>query len=383
MQKLSGYIDELVLKPKLRYLFWEATTRCNCSCRHCGSDCGVGEFAGMSGSSESGEQTEFAESEGSLTAEEMCGFLDQVARDFSPRGVMLCITGGEPLMRRDLFDVMAHAARLGFLWGMTSNGVLISDDVVRKMADTNCKTVSVSLDGLKHSHNALRGNRELHLKHDSNENRQDDCFEEAIAGIKRLVKSKSFTNVQVTTVLHKGNFHELEDMYTLVEALGVDSWRLTNIEPIGRANQMKEDFLSADDFHALFAFIRSHRQKRSKVPVTFGCSHYVTPEYEMDVRDDFFICGAGILIASILHNGDIYGCPDIERKYGLVQGNIRKDRFADIWASGFSQFRQRRDMTNPVCAGCPDASFCRGDSAHTWDFDNCLPKLCLKEQWRF
>jgi radical SAM protein with 4Fe4S-binding SPASM domain len=170
-------------------------------------------------------------------------------------------------------------------------------------------------------------------------------------------------------------------VYSFVEARGVDSWRLTNIEPIGRANQMEGDFLSADDFHGLFNFIRSCRQKWSKVPVTYGCSHYVTPEYEMDIRDYSFICGAGILTASILQNGDIFACLDIDRKYGLVQGNIRKDRFAEVWKNRFLPFRQRRDMENPDCSQCPDVQFCRGDSAHTWDFDSRRPRLCLLKLW--
>jgi radical SAM protein with 4Fe4S-binding SPASM domain len=294
----------------------------------------------------------------------MCTFLNQFARDFSPHDVMLCITGGEPLLRLNLFDVMAHAAKLGFLWGMTTNGVLLTNEHIQKMIDTNCKTLSVSLDGLERSHNALRGY---------------DCFDKVLEGINRLVSARSFSKVQVTTVIHKQNIHELPDMYFLLKSLGVDSWRLTNIEPIGRANQMERDFLTTNDFIKLFDFIRSCRQNRNKLPVLFGCSHYVTPEYEMDIRDHYFICGAGIFVASILHNGDIYACLDIERRSELIQGNIKKDKFKEIWQKCFSQFRQRRDQKNPDCAICIDSSFCRGDSAHTWDYDNNAPKCCLKQ----
>jgi len=161
--------------------------------------------------------------------------------------------------------------------------------------------------------------------------------------------------------------------------LTVDSWRLTNLEPIGRANQMKCHFLTADDFIYLFDFIRSCRQNHTKLPISFGCSHYVTPEYEMDIRDYFFICGAGTLVASILYNGDIYACLDIERRSELIQGNIKKDNFKEIWQNMFSQYRERRDRLSSLCAICLDAQFCRGDSAHTWDYDNNCAKCCLKQ----
>ena len=154
---------------------------------------------------------------------------------------------------------------------------------------------------------------------------------------------------------------------------------MTNIEPIGRANLMEKEFLSEEDFIKLFDFIRSCRMNRTKLPVSFGCNHYVTPEYEMDIRDHFFICGAGTLVASILCNGDIYACLDIERKYNLIQGNIKKDDFHNIWINGFSEFRQRRDKMNSTCAMCSDADYCRGDSAHTWDYEKDVPKCCLKK----
>ena len=346
MQKLSSYIDGLYETPKLRYMFWETTTQCNLSCKHCGNGCGKGT------------------PDDSLTTEDMISFLNQFGKDFSPDEVMFCITGGEPLLRHDLFEVMAHAADLDFLWGMTTNGILLTDVNIQKMINTNCKTVSVSLDGLSDSHNALRGH---------------SCFEQVVNAIKRLVATKSFSEVQVTTVIHKQNIHELSEMYSFVESLGVNSWRMTNIEPIGRANQMENSFLNKNDFIRLFDFIRSCRQNHTKIQISFGCNHYVTPEYEMDIRDHFFICGAGILVASILHNGDISTCLDIERKDSLIQGNIKKDDFAEIWKKGFLQYRQRRDLASSFCADCLDSDFCRGDSAHTWDYDTNTPKCCLKK----
>jgi len=347
MQKLSDYIDELYQAPKLRNLFWETTKQCNLSCKHCGSNC------------------DYSASE-DLTFDEICSFLKCFAKDFNPGEVMLSVTGGEPLLRPDLFDVMQYAADLGFIWGMTTNGTLLSYEIIQKMIKTNCKTISVSLDGLKDSHNALRGS---------------DCFNTVVENIKLLMDSQGFNHVQITTVLHKQNFRELQDMYLLCKSLGVDSWRVINVEPIGRASRMEGDFLTSVEFKELFEFIREKRLKKPAFPITYGCSHYVTLEYEMNVRDYFFICGTGINVASVLHNGDIFPCLDIERRPELIQGNIKCDDFAEIWENGFKLFRQRRDKLNKECSACSEAHFCRGDSAHTWDFDNNAPKICLKREF--
>lgn len=277
---------------------------------------------------------------------------------------MLYITGGEPLLRPDLFQVMAHACNLGFVWGITTNGTLLTDKNIQQMVDTNCKTLSISLDGLKETHDDLRG----HV-----------CFDEVIAGIKKLVASKAFAIVQVTTVVHKKNIHQLDEIHQLLCAIGIDSWRLTNIDPIGRANFSNGYFLDAEDFKYLLSFIKDYRQIPRGVPVSFGCSHFTTLEYERDIRNHYFCCGTGILTASILHNGDIFVCPNVERRPDLIQGSIRTDRFADVWKNDFKAFRVRRDLTSPVCSTCEDAYFCMGDSTHTWDYDNKIPRLCLKK----
>ena len=68
----------------------------------------------------------------------------------------VCITGGEPLLRKDFFEIMGYARSLGFHWGMTSNGTLITKDVARKLTEAGMGTISISLDGLKESHDAFR-----------------------------------------------------------------------------------------------------------------------------------------------------------------------------------------------------------------------------------
>ncbi len=346
MLLLSSYLDELCVHPKLRYLFWQATNRCNLRCQHCGSNC-----------KDTGFNNE-------LTASEMTGFWRQLSEDFSPSETYLCITGGEPLLRPDLFSIMEVAASSGFFWGMTTNGTLLTNKLIKEMYRTNCTTVSVSIDGLRDSHNTLR---------------RSNCFDDAVRGTALLIESGYFNHIQVTTVIHKGNIGQLHELHELVKRIGADSWRLLNVEPIGRAHAMKQEHLEVDDFIRLLKFIREQRKSHSKPEVLFGCSHFVTLEYEKDVRDNFFTCGSGIMIASILANGDICGCLNIEEKYNMKQGSIRSERFSEVWKEKFTLLRKRRDQESAFCSGCSDADICRGDSAHTYDFENRSPLLCLKK----
>ena len=106
MKETALLREEIRKNHKLRFLFFELTLRCNENCIHCGSRCGEAL----------GEE---------LPTEVFIGILDKVAKDFAGSLPMLNITGGEPLLRKDFFEIVNHAKQLGFSWGMTSNGTLI------------------------------------------------------------------------------------------------------------------------------------------------------------------------------------------------------------------------------------------------------------------
>ena len=110
--------------------------------------------------------------------------------------------------------------------------------------------------------------------------------------------------------------------------------------------------------------------------VTFGCSHYLGAAAERMVRDHYFLCGAGILVASVRSNGDICACLDIENRPELVQGNIRTDDFWGVWTHRFEPFRRDRTRLSRTCSACPERTRCSGDSAHTWDHAQNEPLLC-------
>ncbi len=334
-------------KPILYNLFWETTLRCNAKCKHCGSR--AGEVCGF---------------KDELTAEEIENVLQSIANKYDASKILLNITGGEPLIRKDLFEVMDFAKKLGYHWGMTTNGILINDDVIQKMKDTKMATISISIDGMEKSHDEFRG--------------VDGSYKKIIENIQKLKKAEFLDCLQVTTVVNKSNIKELDEMYNKMKELDIDSWRIVNIDPIGRASDNENLLLDNKDYQYLINFIAKKR-KESKVNVTYGCSHYLGLKYEKETRKNMFFCSAGFTTASILYNGDIFVCPNVERRKELIQGNIRQDDFIDIWENKFQWFRDLDKLKCKECQECDDWKYCRGDSLHTWDFKNQKPKICFKK----
>lgn len=346
LDNLAEYRKILYEKPILKDLFLEVTLRCNARCEHCGSSCG-----------DTIQKDE-------ISAEDLKKTLLEISRKYNANEIILNVTGGEPLVRKDLFDIMAYASSLGFRWGMTTNGILINDEILNKMNETNMETISISLDGLKDTHESFR--------------KVPNCFDKIIENIKKLQQVPSIKIVQVTTVANKKNLHELEEVYKLMKDLNVISWRVINVDPIGRAKDNSDILLNKDEYKYLFNFIKEKREENI-MNVEYGCSHYLGLDLEKELRDTYFICTAGLYVASILSNGDIFICPDVERRKEFIQGNIKTDSFVDVWENKFKIFRNESRTRCDKCQKCSNWKYCCGDSFHTFNFDEGKPNFCIKD----
>ncbi len=339
-----GYVDSAGKAHELRYLFWECTLRCNLGCAHCGSSCAMD-----------------AALPGELSTDEIKAALSTVAEDFPAGKVMLAVTGGEPLMRPDLFEVMDHATRLGFPWGMVTNGTLLNDRAVELCQRTRMGSVSVSLDGLKAQHERLRGR---------------GSFERTLNGIARLKRAAFLQVLEVTTCPTPQVVAELDAVYEFMCTLGLDAWRIIPIAPIGRARETPQLRLDGAAWRSLLEWVRAKRaDAQAPLQVTLDEEGFLGWGWECRVRDLAYFCPAGVNIASILADGQISACPSIDRSF--IQGSIRERRFKDIWDSEFKLFRDRRWMKRGDCAKCASFGDCRGNSLHLWDSpDAGGPALC-------
>lgn len=332
-------------KYPLHTLFFEVTSRCNALCDHCGSRC-------------------MDSHKDELSAEVFKKVLEDVAKRYGTKSIMLNITGGEPLMRKNLFDITGYADRLGFKWGLVTNGMLITDNVIKKMKETNMSTISVSLDGMRETHEEFR-----HVK---------GSFDKIISGIKKMKEENFVEHIQVTFIATKKNIFELPEVYRLLSMLEIDSLRISGIDPIGRAEDNADLMLSQEDYLYLFDFMKKHI--KDSLPVVWSCSHYFgNRENTLDSTGKRFTCYTGIHVASVLSNGDIFGCPNIPRRSELIQGNVLKDNFCEIWENKFKFYRNPDRTKAKQCEKCEYWKYCKGDSFHTFDFETNTPKFCYQK----
>lgn len=314
----------------LRQLFWECTLRCNLSCRHCGSDCRKVSVTP------------------DMPLEHFLPVLDDVATMIDPKKVLVNTVGGEPLVRPDIVECGKAITDRGFLWGFVTNGVLLTEQMLRDVLNAGLRTVAVSLDGLETEHNWLRGG----------------SFDGAMSAVKLLTRTRNLL-WDVITCVNQRNFSTLPQLKQYLIDAGVTKWRIFTIFPQGRAKLNNELYLSPEQYVELMDFIAATR-KEGEINLSYSCEGFLG-DYEGVVRGHIFRCDAGTMTASILANGDISGCLSIRSHYN--QGNIYHDRFSDVWNNRFEQMRNRRWMKHDECAKCKVWDWCAGGPFHLRDDD--------------
>ena len=309
---------------ELNYLFWECTLRCNLNCIHCGSDCT--------------RDSNIPD----MPIADFLKILDKVSKEYNPHKVMVAITGGEPLLRKDLEDCGRQIYERGFPWGIVSNGYILTPDRLRDLCRSGMRSITISLDGLESSHNWLRG------KHNS--------FQKAKLAIELCANQKDLV-FDVVTCVNRKNITELESIRTLLIDSGVKKWRLFTIFPKGRAAQNELLELTNAEFRRMLDFIVDSR-KQSKIEASYSCEGFLG-SYEGKVRDGFFFCRAGITIASVLADGSISACPSLRGDF--IQGNIYKDDFLDCWNNRYDKMRNRKWAKTSKCLECNEFKYCSGN----------------------
>lgn len=269
----------------LRQLFWECTLRCDLKCRHCGSDC------------------KMQDASKDMPREDFLRVLDSIARKTDPHKVFVIISGGEPLMRKDIEQCGAEIYNRGFPWGMVSNGLHLTPQRFQGLLQAGMRSMTVSLDGLEEDHNWMRGN--------------DHSFQMVCQAIDLLVSTEGFI-FDIVTCVNRRNYPHLEKIKEFLISKGVKRWRLFTVFPVGRAALDAEMRLTNDEFRGVFDFIRRTR-KEGNIRADYGCEGFLG-NYEGEVRQNFFFCQAGITVGSVMADGSIAACTSIRADYH--QGNI-------------------------------------------------------------
>lgn len=323
------YRHSQVKSHRLSYLFWECTLRCNLHCLHCGSDCR-------------------SEAIPDMPIADFLGVLDKLRGHVVPARTLIVLTGGEPLMREDLEEAGHAFLERGFPWGMVTNGFAMTLPRFERLLAAGLRSMTVSLDGLRVSHDHFRGHAH--------------SFEKAAETIQwaSCVPGLAF---DVVTCVNKENLPELPEIRDLLISLGLRNWRIATVFPKGRAKGNPIFKLDNAEFRQVFDFIRETR-RQAGIHADYGCEGFLGP-YEKVARSNPFFCRAGINIGSVLADGSISACPSLRGDY--IQGNIYKDDFFDVWEKRFQVMRDRTWARKGDCARCRYWRYCEGGSLHLRD----------------
>lgn len=313
----------------LYQLFWECTLKCNLHCQHCGSDC----------------KSDNKQEDMPLFHFERV--LDDIKVRMPSNEILVITTGGEPLIRKDILDCGKAITKRGFMWGMVSNGMLLTPEKLDELIDAGLKTIAISFDGFEKEHNWMRGHPE--------------SFKRAEAAISALIQRDIVWDV--ITCVNKINIKKLTRFKDYLISKGIKDWRIFTVFPAGRAKGNMDLQLTDEQYNEVLEFIAQTR-KEKKINVSYGCEGFLG-NYELKVRDYPFFCQAGINVASILNDGSISGCLSIRSNYN--QGNIYNDNFVDVWNNGFQIYRDRNWMKKGECASCKMWNYCEGNGMHLRD----------------
>jgi radical SAM protein with 4Fe4S-binding SPASM domain len=311
---------------------WEMTTACNLDCVHCHTSGG-------------------APAPGELGTEEAKQLIDQLADVSAFR--MLAFTGGEPLMRSDLFELLAYAQALGFANTMATNATLIDDVIAHRLRQCGLVIAAVSLDGFDAAtHDAIRG--------------VPGAFDAALRGMKALRRAGILLHVNITAMDY--NLDQLDDLLTLVDQLGTGILLMYQLVPVGRGEAIGEAALDLSANERLIRFMaRAQTSTHAIMEPVAGPQYWpfllqragITSGPLLRLAESVFHgCSAGRGLAYIKPDGEVWPCPFIE----LSCGNVRQTPFSSIWqeATVFQRLRQRTRLLKGRCGECEYNRLCGG-----------------------
>ena len=316
---------------------WNVTRKCNLKCSHCYINAASGEY------------------NDELNTEESKRLIDQISEVSRP---LLILSGGEPLLRKDVFELIQYGTQKGLRMGLGSNGALIDNDVAKKLKEAGIKTVSISLDShVPEHHDEFRGVK--------------GSWQKAVNAIKALRDNDVL--VQVNTTLTQQNYSEIDDIMSLAEKLGVENFHLFFLVPTGRGTKIADITPAMYENMIKTTFAKTARHKLNVRPSCAPQFMRIAKDMNLDMRQWIRGCIAGLYYCRVYPNGEITPCPYLPVKLG----NIREKSFKDIWFNS-DIFKALRDFNTlkGKCGACEYRSLCGGCRARAYGLSSDFIDYC-------
>ncbi len=318
-----------------RLIFWELTKKCNLACLHCRAEAEDFDYSGE------------------VALARAKKVIDDIVEVSEP---ILVLTGGEPLYRKDIFDIASYAGEKGLRVALATNGTLIDTKTAKRIKDTGIARVSISIDGsTAASHDGFRG--------------IVGSFDDAVRGARLL--REAGVEFQFNTTVTKRNVEEIEDILKFAEDEGAAALHLFMLVPVGCGVEIAEtDMISSEKYEEVLYWFYG---RSKEVPLEFKAT--CAPHYYRIIRqqakeegrilsleEDGMAamtrgCLAGSGVCFISHTGDVQPCGYLP----MVAGNVLKKPFKDIWEDS-DLFRSLRDpgLLKGKCGECAYRVVCGG-----------------------
>jgi radical SAM protein with 4Fe4S-binding SPASM domain len=271
---------------------------------------------------------------------------------------LLVLSGGEPLLRKDVYELIRYGTEKGLRMGLGSNGGLIDTKAAAKLKEAGIATVSISLDShIPTQHDEFRG--------------VEGSWDKAIAAVKAL--SENDILVQVNTTVTQQNYGQIGDIMKLSEQVGVENFHLFFLVPTGRGSKIAD--ISPEMYENMIktTFARVSKHKLNVRPSCAPQFMRIAKDMGLDMRQWIRGCIAGMYYCRIYPNGDITPCPYLPVKLG----NTREKSFKEIWFNSpvFKAIRNP-DLLKGKCGLCEYKTLCGGCRARAYGLSSDFIDFC-------
>jgi heme b synthase len=324
-----------------RLVAWEITRACNLACVHCRA------------------AAQYDPDPAELTTTEGLSLIEQIAA-LNPSTILI-LTGGEPLMRPDVFDLAAEGTKRGLRVVMAPNGTLITPDTASRMLDSGIQRISVSVDGpTAADHDRFRG--------------VDGAFDRLMEGLEHA--RRVGLEFQVNTTVTRRNLKQIQQIQDMVVELGAMAHHIFLLVPTGRGRELAEEAISAQEYEDVLSWFYT-RQVALDLQLKATCApHYHrilrqkakadglkvdTDTFGLDAVSKGCLGGQGFVFVS--HTGQVQPCGYLD----LDCGQVREKTFADIYRNSpvFTALRDKSQYTGK-CGRCEYWNVCGGCRARAY-----------------
>ena len=321
--------------PSCKLIAWEVTRSCNLACKHCRAEAHEEPYPGE------------------LDTDEAKALIDTFPSVGNP---IIIFTGGDPMMRSDVYELVAYATEKGLRCVMSPNGTLITPETAQKMKESGVQRCSISIDGPgAEFHDDFRG--------------VEGAFDMSLRGIEYL--KEAGIEFQINTTVTRQNLPYFKQIFHLCEDLGAVAWHIFLLVPTGRAAQMGAEVITAEEYEEVLNWFYDFRKTTSMHLKATCAPHYYrimrqrakeeglavnAENFGMDAFTRGCLGGTGFCFIS--HTGQVQPCGYLE----LDCGQVKDTPFPEIWRKSehFRQFRTKEEYDGKcgvceyhnVCGGC-------------------------------